>query len=159
MTATATAPPRPAVARRRRSLALLGGVLLAVSAAACMPAEARTFLDRTNALRAANGAGPLREQDVLTAKAEQWARHMADTGQLAHSQLSQGLGGLAWRALAENVAMTQPTSDSLLSLYKLLAGSSAHRANMLNGQYTHMGVGLARSADGRVWVAEVFAAL
>lgn len=127
--------------------------------AACMPAEERTFLDRTNALRAAHGLAALQEHGTLTDKAEQWANHLAATGVLAHSQLSAGLESLPWRSLAENVAVSAPTGDTLQTLHDALASSAVHRANMLTAKFTHMGVGLATGADGRVWVVEVFAQL
>ena len=134
-------------------------MLLAISAAACMPAEERTFLDRTNSLRASQGVPALGEHGTLTDKAERWAQYLAATGQLRHSQLSQGLESLSWRALGENVGVSTPTSDTLATLHERLAASAPHRANMLNGGFTHMGVGVATGADGRVWVVEVFAAL
>ncbi len=155
----AVAPTRPAQRRHRKALAAVSVVLLAISAAACMSNDGRTFLDRTNALRSSQGVHSLAEQDMLTAKAERWAAHLAATGVLAHSQLSQGVEGLAWRALGENVGVSGPTSDTLLTLYNTLAGSPEHRRNMLDPQFTHLGVGVATGADGRVWVVEVFAAL
>lgn len=138
---------------------MIGLVALALVATACMSPEARTFLDRTNAMRAAAGVPGLAEHDTLTRKAEQWAQHMAATGQLGHSQLSQGLDGLAWRALAENVAVSDPTGDTYLTLHNALAGSPQHRNTMMSREFTHMGVGVATGRDGRVWVAEVFARL
>jgi uncharacterized protein YkwD len=145
--------------RRRRIGAVLAIVLLALAAAGCMPADAKTFLDRTNSLRSSQGIAPLREHDALTRKAEEWAQHMASTGRLEHSALSANLGSLEWRALAENVAYTTPTSDTLRTLFNMLAGSAGHRANMLNRDFTHMGVGVAQDRSGRVWVTEVFAKL
>jgi uncharacterized protein YkwD len=147
------------LAAPRRSLALLSVVLIAVAAAGCMPADARTFLERTNAMRSSAGVAPLAEHDALTQKAEEWAQHMADTGVLAHSKLTRSLDGVPWLALGENVAMSSPTADTLATLQELLAGSSQHRANLLSDQFTHLGVGVATGADGRVWVAEVFARL
>lgn len=152
------APAAPA-RRRRPILGLVALVVVLLGAAACMPAEERTFLDRTNALRTSQGLRTLAEHDALTAKAEDWARHMAATGTLAHSKLSAGLEGVAWTAVAENVGVSVPTGDTLLTLHEALAASPTHRRNMLDGRFTHMGVGVARSADGRVWVAEVFAQL
>jgi uncharacterized protein YkwD len=154
-----TARAADPAARRRRRLALLGVVLLAVTASACMPNEERTFLDRTNALRSSKGVAVLAEHDVLTAKAEQWAQHMAATGVLAHSQVTQGLEGLPWRGLGENVGVSVPTSDTLLGVHDAFASSPDHRRNLLEPMFTHMGVGVAVGPDGRVWVAEVFAAL
>jgi uncharacterized protein YkwD len=34
--------------------------------------------------------------------------------------------------------------------------SDKHRANILNGEFTHAGVGIARAADGRVFFTQVF---
>jgi uncharacterized protein YkwD len=134
-------------------------LLLSVAAAGCMPASERTFLDRTNALRTSQGVSRVRENETLTRKAEAWAQHMASTGRLEHSSISSGLGDLSWSALGENVAMHSPTSDTLLTIFNMLAASSGHRANMVNSRFTHMGVGVARDAAGRIWVAEVFADL
>lgn len=155
----AALPTRPARPRGWRVVGMIGLVALALVAAACMPPEARTFLDRTNSMRAAAGVHGLAEHDTLTRKAEQWAQHMAASGQLGHSQLAQGLEGLSWRALTENVAVSDPTGDTLLSLHNALANSPQHRQNLLSGEFTHMGVGVATGPDGRVWVTEVFAGL
>jgi len=145
--------------RPRAAAAVAGVVLLASASAGCLPADANTFLQRTNALRTSHGVAPLADQDVLTKKAEEWARHLADTGTLAHSELSASLDGLPWFALGENVGVSTPTDDTLRTLQDQLASSAQHRANLLNGQFDHMGVGVAESADGRVWVVEVLADL
>lgn len=148
---------RPARLRKVMAVGSIAAVLFAVSA--CMPAEERTFLDRTNSMRAERGLPALQEHDALTAKAERWATHLASTGVLAHSKLTADLGSLAWRSLAENVGVSVPTADTLRTLHDALASSTVHRNNMLSSKFTHMGVGLATSADGRVWVVEVFAQL
>jgi uncharacterized protein YkwD len=157
MTSTAAlAQPR---SRRRSALALLAIVVLALAAAGCMPSDARTFLDRTNSLRSSVGARPLHENDILTHKAEEWAKHMAATGTLAHSNLSDGLGGLQWRMLGENVGYSSGTGDVLKRIHDMFVASAPHRANLVNPRFTHMGVGVAKDSRGRVWVAEVFAQL
>lgn len=158
MTALQQHRARTGTRLRHRGAALAGVVALAISVAACMPAEERTFLDRTNALRASAGVPALMEHDTLTAKAEDWAQHMAATGRLAHSDITAGLGDLDWRALGENVGVSWPTGDTLQSIQDAFASSPVHRANLLNGTYNKMGVGVATSPDGRVWVVEVFAA-
>lgn len=147
------------VAARRRVVALLAVVLLALTATACLPQQEQSFLDRTNALRSRQGVRPLTEHGVLTQKAEAWAQHMASTGTLAHSNLSAGLGRLVWRSLGENVGWASGGSDPWLQIHNSFVASPEHRANLLNPKFTHMGVGVAVSADGRVWVAEVFAQL
>ncbi len=142
--------------RSWRATGLLAVVVFAILASGCMSAEARTFFDRTNALRGASGVAPLGEHDALDAKAEQWAAHMAATGTLAHSNLAHGLEGVSWTLLGENVGVSRPTSDTLRTIHDAFAASPEHHGNMVNGEFTHMGVGVATGADGRVWVAEVF---
>jgi uncharacterized protein YkwD len=156
-----SAPPAPPTARRapRRGLAVLAVVLLAITASACLPQQEQSFLDRTNALRASEGLRAYKEHGTLTAKAEAWAQHMASTGVLEHSNLSSGLSGLAWRSLGENVGVQPPGNDPWLKMHQMFASSSGHRANLLSTKFTHMGIGVATSGDGRVWVVEVFAQL
>lgn len=150
----------PRTSRKKRSAgAILAMVLLAVVAAGCMPADAQSFLDRTNALRSSQGVRPLKEHGTLTRKAEAWAQRMASTGRLEHSNLSSDLGSLQWRALGENVGYSSPTGNTLKTIHDMFAGSAPHRANLLNSRFTHMGVGVAKDSRGRIWVAEVFAQL
>ena len=156
---TQVAVPTTSRARRRGAGALVALLLAAVVLAGCMPDDARTFLDRTNSLRRSQGVTALKENDTLTNKAEAWARHMASTGRLEHSTLTSGLSGLRWTALGENVAYSPPTSNTLLTIHNMFASSSGHRANLLSRTFTHMGVGVAKDAAGRIWVVEVFARL
>jgi uncharacterized protein YkwD len=155
--------PAPSTSRRTRSrrggLLLVAIALLAVALAGCMPDDARTFLDRTNSLRKANGVPSVTEHDTLTKKAEAWAQHMASTGRLEHSTLSAGLSSLGWTALGENVGYSSRTSNTLLTIHNKFVSSAAHKAILLDRRYTHMGVGVARDSSGRIWVAEVFARL
>jgi uncharacterized protein YkwD len=159
MTAFTTPRSTRHTTKRRSAGAILAMLLLAVAAAGCMPADAKTFLDRTNDLRSRYGLRAYKESATLTDKAEAWARHMASTGRLEHSNLSSGLSGLRWKALGENVGYSSPTSNTLLTIHNMFVSSSGHRANLLKSNFTHMGVGVAKDSRGRVWVAEVFAQL
>ena len=145
--------------RRRSAGALLAIVLLALAAAGCMPADAKTFLDRTNQLRTSQGVPALKENDTLTRKAEAWAQHMAKTGQLAHSNLADGLDGLNWKMVGENVGVSSDSSTVLRRIHDMFVASAPHLHNLVNRSFTHMGVGVAKDSHGRVWVAEVFAQL
>ncbi|MFL6206421.1 MAG: CAP domain-containing protein [Acidimicrobiales bacterium] len=156
-TTTATTASSPT--KRRSLLAVVAIVVLALAAAGCMPKDSRTFLDRTNSLRKSYGVHSLTENDTLTKKAEAWAQHMASTGRLEHSDLDAGLSSLNWRMLGENVGYSSPTSNTLLTIHNLFVASAPHKANLVNGRFTHMGVGVATDGRGRVWVAEVFAQL
>jgi uncharacterized protein YkwD len=150
------AQPTP---RRRGVAAILAVVLLAIAAAGCLPEEEQSFLTRTNDLRRSVGVAPLKNHATLNQKAESWAHHMASTGRLQHSTLTAGLGSINWSALGENVGYSSPRNLVYLSIHNAFVASPSHRANLVNRNYTHMGVGVAKDSAGRVWVVEVFARL
>jgi uncharacterized protein YkwD len=148
----------PNISARRRAIGV-AALVVALVATGCMNDDERTFFDRTNALRAAVGAPALVEHILLDLKAQSWARQMASAGRISHSRLSAGLGGLDWTYLGENVGAVQPGGDPLARLHDALVASPSHREILVDPQFTHMGVGVARGPDGTVYVAEVFARL
>jgi hypothetical protein len=114
------------------------------------PAAEADFIGRINGLRASRGLGAVQQHPVLTAKAQAWAAHMAATGCLCHSNLSDGVT-VGWRKLGENVGR----GPSVASLHDAFVNSPAHQANMLDGAFGWVGVGVAYGG-GQMWVAEVF---
>jgi uncharacterized protein YkwD len=133
---------------RRKVTLLAATVAVALLAMACSPEERHTF-DRINAFRAANGVHALQWDGQAYDKAAAWSRHMATQGRLSHSTLSDGMTG--WRLLGENVA----SNSSLDGAIRALEASPAHRANLLNGRFTHVGVGAVKH-NGVWWVTQVF---
>jgi hypothetical protein len=119
-------------------------------AGAADPGAEIDFATRVNALRASVGVGPLGLHPVLTAKAEAWAAHMAATGCLCHSNLSDGVT-VGWRKLGENIGR----GPSVASIHDALVHSSLHYANMVDGSFHWIGVGVAYGGGG-MYVAEVF---
>ncbi len=119
-------------------------------ASASDPAAEADFVGKINALRVSQGAGTLQVHPVLTAKAQAWAAHMAATGCLCHSTLTDGVT-VGWRKLGENVGR----GPSVASLQSAFIASPAHLANMLDKQFHWVGIGVAYGA-GQMWVAEVF---
>ena len=87
---------------------------------------------------------------VLTAKAEAWAQHMADTGCLCHSNLPDGVT-VGWRKLGENIGR----GPDLASIHQALVHSPPHYANMVDPAFHWIGVGIAYGG-GQMYVAEVF---
>jgi uncharacterized protein YkwD len=61
-----------------------------------------------------------------------------------------------WRALAENIAYNQGYDDPESFAVERWMKSDKHRANILNGEFTHAGLGVARGADGRIYFTQVF---
>ncbi len=108
------------------------------------------FTNRINALRSSRGVGAVSTHSVLTAKAQAWAQHMADTGCLCHSNLPDGVT-VGWRKLSENIGR----GPSVASIDTALANSPLHYANIIDGAVHWIGVGVAYG-NGQMYVAEVF---
>jgi len=135
--------------------ALLVAALLTAVTTAVAPsagADGGGFVSSINSARASAGLPPLASRGDLASVAASWAQQMASSGELAHNP---GLRGQVsgWRYVGENVGVGPTVGD----VHAAFMGSSAHRANILDTDYTEVGVGTAE-AGGRIWVAEVFRA-
>jgi uncharacterized protein YkwD len=105
---------------------------------------------QVNDFRAANGLPALDWFDATYPKAVGWSHHLADTGTLSHSSLSDGVPP-GWSALGENVAY----NSSLAGAFTALENSPAHRANLLDTRYTRVSIGVVLQ-DGKYWVTQEF---
>jgi uncharacterized protein YkwD len=105
----------------------------------------------TNNARTSRGLPPLAVSGDLAAAARQQAARMAARGALYHTP---NLGGAVccWTALGENVGVG-PSIDAIFSAFM---GSAEHRANILSGSFTQVGVGVVTDARGQLWVTEIF---
>ncbi len=105
----------------------------------------------TNSARTSRGLPPLVVSGDLAAAARQQAARMAARGALYHTP---NLGGAVccWTALGENFGVG-PSIDAIFSAFM---GSAEHRANILNGSFTQVGVGVVTDAKGQLWVTEIF---
>ncbi|MGI4894137.1 MAG: CAP domain-containing protein [Janthinobacterium lividum] len=170
-----TRPARTTRTRRILALAALAaataGVLLPVSphADAAVPvdipisvpltgpaptvdgAAARRCLELVNAARAAAGLTALVPTAEADGVATEWAQRMAGTQILRHNpELATQLTG--WSVIAENVGFGADPDQ----VHGAFMNSPGHRANILRGNVTQIGVGAVHSADGRLWIAQVF---
>ncbi len=135
-----------------RSRAVLGLVAIALTLllTACLNSGQQRLVYLVNRDRVAVGQGPLGVNGRLTAKAEGWAAKMAGDGRITHSSLRRGAPS-CWRSLGENVAV----AGSVDGLHRAWMASRGHRANILAGKYTHIGVGVVKRG-GRYWGVQVF---
>ena len=127
--------------------------------ATAMTSEPSVFFATTNAVRTFFHERPVAEDPTLDAKAQWWAGAMAASHRLVHSNLAIGLQSLPWRILGENVGEVGPRPNAEQAVNNAFVSSMPHFLNLVNPGWTIMGVGVARSADGTVWVAEEFARL
>jgi uncharacterized protein YkwD len=142
-----------------RSLAALAaaGVVAAglVVGAGGAPAEASTsnasyFVNAINAQRVAHHRAKLKVSAEMTRAAQRWATSMAHSNQLAHNpKLASSVGN--WRYLGENVGLGYSVSSLEAAFY----ASPHHRDNMLDSDYTEIGVAVV-VVNGKMWVAEEF---
>jgi uncharacterized protein YkwD len=133
----------------RKVVALIIAALAVLLLVACTPDEAN-HLQMVNAFRAEHGVPQLGWDDPLYDKARAWSQHMADQGGLSHSNLKDGAPG-GWHILGENVAY----NSSLTGAVQALEASPAHRANLLNSQFTRVAIGII-FAKNVYWVTEEF---
>ncbi len=84
-------------------------------------------------------------------RATLWARELARCRCLKHRRAPYG-APRGWYAAAENVGRGR----SLARIHRAFMRSSAHRATILNARYTHIGTGVARAANGEIFVVQAF---
>jgi uncharacterized protein YkwD len=133
------------------------------------------MLTLINQDRAANGVGPLQSSPVMAAIAEDApyvgcgfpvAGRAADMGNRNYfSHTIAGCGtrqvfdmltgaGLPWTAAAENIGWEMGTTDPAAAAQVLnnqFMASSGHRANILDPNLTHVGVGSWHTGPGQTW--------
>lgn len=127
--------------------------LTSVQPAACPVGAEQRAAALINSFRATNGRGPLTMSAELMHKAQDWIEYLADRDKgLVHSTISDGVS-LGWTVLGENLGYAGSLDDVIHGL----ENSPHHRENLLLPNTTEMGIGITRTPDGRVWMAQVFA--
>ena len=127
------------------------GLLPMTTAFADGPSDETTFVARINSLRASKGVAALAVDAGLTDKARGWAQTMADKNMIWHSVLSDG-NTADWQRLGENVGR----GGSVVGLDDAFVNSPHHYENLVDPAFGSIGLGVVRSADGVIFVAEEF---
>jgi len=140
-------------------LASLLGALTGAKAGEDLDTLAHRMADLLNAERAARGLKPLAWDDRLAKVALGHCRDMRDNGFFGHESERTGRVGdrvararIPNRGVAENLAR----GTTIAVCHSALMASKPHRENILNPTFTHIGVGLVRSEDGRLLCTQVF---
>lgn len=118
------------------------------------------LVQHANSARSQHGVAPLSWNSQLAGLAQQWANHMAATGQFAHRNLSATLnspGYGAFHRLGENI-LVGSCGMSSAQIHQAWMNSSSHRANILSGNFNVVGIGSV-CANGKVWVVQNFGLL
>ena len=106
---------------------------------------ARDVLDLVNVERTQNGCSPLTWDDGLATLAQEHSVDMVERGFFDHTNpdgLSpfdrMRIAGISFGHAAENIAAGQRTPEAVVNAWM---NSTGHRANILNPNLTHIGVG------------------
>jgi Cysteine-rich secretory protein family len=144
-------------------LLLVGTVVPPIMRAQSDPTGEETgvqiLLEDANRDRTAQGKPALTLNPALSAAAQQHAEMMAQQNILSHDL--PGEAGLAQRAasagahfssIAENIAV----SDALHRIHESWMQSAPHNANLMNAEFTIVGIGIAKRG-GKIFAVEDFA--
>lgn len=106
-----------------------------------------------NAERAKEGLPALKVDWELARVAKHKSQDMKDKNYFSHTSPTYGSPftmiqnyGIQYRSAGENIAKGQKTPEQVVNAWM---NSSGHRANILNKNYTHIGVGFVE--DGYYW--------
>lgn len=134
------------------------GTTSSASSANVATAE-KNAVELMNADRRANGLSDLKVSSAVTAVARSHAQDMVNRKFFSHSNPdgktpSDRLkaAGISYSAVGENIA----ENTSVQAAETAFMNSSGHRANILNSNYTTVGIGVAYDSAGNVYVVQDF---
>lgn len=146
-------------------------IVLALAVAlllACFPSRAetaesaeQTLIRLVNEDRARYGLSALTVDPALCAVARIKAQDMLSGGYFAHTSPTHGdirkmltTFGVSYTYASENIARSRDVTHAQA---QFLSSSTGHRQTLLGSQWTRMGVGVAVTAQGFVYVSQIFA--
>lgn len=116
------------------------------------------ILDLVNKERVKNGLGTLTLDTNLSYVAQVKAEDMKAKNYFSHTSPTYGSPfdmmkrfGITYRTAGENIAMGQKTPQAVMTAWM---NSSGHRANILNKNYTKLGVGYVYNNGRPYWVQQ-----
>lgn len=128
----------------------LAASLAGIQAVNAATSDESGFHSRINGERSQRGRQTLAWSEDLAVVARRHANRMASEGNLYHNpNLRSDVDN--WEVVGENVGY----GPSVEELHQAFMNSNSHRANILDGSYTQVGVGTTWS-DGTLWVVQVF---
>src|SRR5690625_4798478 len=111
----------------------------------------REVVELTNNERTKNGLAPFQIDEELSKVAREKSRDMSVRNYFDHNSPTYGSPfdmmksyGISYRAAGENIAKGQRTPQEVVNGWM---NSPGHRANILNGSFTHIGVGFVEQGN------------
>ncbi|CAG9621650.1 CAP domain-containing protein [Sutcliffiella rhizosphaerae] len=110
-------------------------------------------IELTNAERRKNGLSDLKADASLSNVARDKSKDMQQNNYFSHTSPTHGSPfdmmrdyGISYNTAGENIAMGQRSPEEVVQAWM---NSEGHRKNILNGQFTHIGVGYVE--EGNYW--------
>lgn len=140
--------------------ALAGAALVATptGAGAASPADEATFVSKINALRASKGLAPMTPDAAVAATACTWNDQMIAAGGISHDpNLAAAIASAVpdWRKGGENVGM----GGSVSTLFDAFVASPGHYQNLVDPDFSLLGVCVGRDASGKLFTTHRFVAV
>jgi hypothetical protein len=128
-----------------------GAITVSAPAFASTASMESQFIADINAARQANGLRPYAVAGDLTSVARGHSATMASKHSLYHNpSLTTQVPN--WQAVGENVGEGPSVGD----IHQAFMNSPEHRSNILDHDFTQVGVGVSVDKDGIIWVTEDF---
>lgn len=125
-----------------------------------LAAHEQQVVEIVNKERVNRGLAPLKYNAELSRVARFKSQDMIDKGYFSHQSPTYGSPfqmmekfGLRFSAGGENIAYGQRTAAEVMNTWM---NSDGHRANILSKAYTHIGVGVAKKANGTLYWTQMF---
>lgn len=119
----------------------------------------KTAFDLLNADRASNGLKPLKLNSQLTVLGENYAQDMINRNYFSHTNPEgqspfdrMTKAGISYSYAGENIAI----NSNVTTAEQAFMNSPGHRANILNTNYTDVGIGVRLDASGSAHVVQEF---
>ncbi|HEU5034913.1 MAG TPA: CAP domain-containing protein [Mycobacteriales bacterium] len=143
--------PLAATAMLTMGLTTMASLAQPTAAFASTASMESQFIADMNSARQANGLRPYAVAYDLTSVARQHSQQMAARQSLYHNpSLTSDVHN--WRAVGENVGEGPTVQD----IHEAFMHSPEHRANILDHDFTQVGVGVSVDKHGTIWVTEDF---
>ena len=113
-----------------------------------------------NKERAKYGLSPLKSNASLANVATIKSQDMINKNYFSHTSPTYGSPfdmmkqfGISYRTAGENIAMGQKTPSEVVNAWM---NSEGHRANILNANFTEIGIGIAQNSKGQLYWTQMF---
>lgn len=117
-------------------------------------------LNLVNSERSKAGLKPLKANFDLNKLSTLKSEDMMNNNYFSHNSPTYGSAfdmmnkfNISYNTAGENIAMGQPSPSEVMNSWM---NSSGHRANILNPNFTDLGVGIAKDSNGRLYWTQMF---